>query len=246
MSVTAVVFDADETLVDLVPAVNGALAAALAEMRRLTPAAAELSVADLAADWEPVFAEMYAQPVVEIRRAALRRSLARVGLEAELGRIAELFFAARFALSRPFADALPALAALRRSYTLGLASNGNSRAARCGLAGQFTFEVYAHEDGLPKKPAAAFFAAVVAAAGCRPSSVVHVGDSWAHDIVGAHQAGLRTVWLNRSGRPRPAGPAPDAEIRSLTDLPAVLHTSVPAVCHEGRADLPGDAGEVAL
>lgn len=229
MKVAAVVFDADETLVDLVPAVNGALAAVLEEMRRLSPAAAALSVADLAADWEPVFAEMYARPVTEIRRAALHRSLARIALEAELDRIAELFFAKRFALSRPFADALPALAALRRSYTLGLASNGNSRAARCGLAGQFAFEVYAHEGGLPKKPAAAFFAAVVAAAGCPPSSVVHVGDSWSHDVVGARAAGLRTVWLNRSGRPRPAGPAPDAEIRSLADLPAVLRMSAPAV-----------------
>lgn len=220
--VTTVVFDADETLVDLSTAVQGALCAVLEEMRRLTPAAAELSVADLASDWPPVFAAMRAEPVTHIRRTALAQSLARVGLEDELDRIAELFFARRFALSRPFPDVRPALAALRRAYAVGFATNGNSRADRCGLTGEFAFEVYAHEDGLPKKPAPEFFAAVVYAAGCDPSSVMHVGDSWEHDVVGARAAGLRTAWLNRVGRARPPGPEPDIEVRTLADLPTVL------------------------
>jgi putative hydrolase of the HAD superfamily len=116
------------------------------------------------------------------------------------------------------------LAELRRSYRVGLASNGNSHAARCGLPGEFEFEVYAHRDGVPKKPAGGFFAAVLAEAGCAPSSVAHVGDSWEHDVVGARAAGLRAVWLNRAGHPRPAEGAADAEIRTLADLPAVLHT----------------------
>jgi putative hydrolase of the HAD superfamily len=220
--ITTVVFDADETLVDLSPAVAGALDAVLAEMRRLTPAAEALTVADLAEDWPLVFATMASAPTPDIRRAALARSLARVGLEPELERVAEIFFARRFALSRPFADALPALAALRAGYTVGFATNGNSRAERCGLAGEFAFELYAHEGGLPKKPAPEFFAAVVEAAGCAPAAVVHVGDSWAHDVCGARDAGLRAVWLNRTGAPRPPGPPPDGEVRSLADLPRML------------------------
>lgn len=220
--ITAVVFDADETLVDLSPAVTGALGAVLDEMRRLTPAAGALTLADLAEDWPAVFAAMAAAPTPDIRRAALARSLARVGLEAELDRMAEIFFDRRFALSRPFADVLPALAALRRDYTVGFATNGNSRAERCGLGGEFAFELYAHEGGLPKKPAAEFFAAVVEAAGCVPAAVVHVGDSWAHDVLAAREAGLRTVWLNRGGAARPTGPPPDGEVRSLADLPRTL------------------------
>jgi phosphoglycolate phosphatase-like HAD superfamily hydrolase len=78
-AVTTVVFDADETLVDLRPAVTGALGAVLAEMRRLAPAAEALTVDDLAEDWPPVFAAMRAAPTPDIRRAALARSLARVG-----------------------------------------------------------------------------------------------------------------------------------------------------------------------
>ncbi|MBE1486580.1 HAD family hydrolase [Plantactinospora soyae] len=219
---TTVVFDADETLIDLRPAVDAGLRVVLAEMRRLTPAADEVSFADIAGDWDAVYADLVDEPVMRIRRAALARSLARVGLTDELDRMAELFFARRFALSRPFDDALPMLGTLRRSYVLGFATNGNSRADRCGLAAEFSFEVYAHVRGVPKKPSPAFFAAVLAEAGVAPSSVVHVGDSPDKDVQAAQEAGLRGVWLNRDGLPRPPGLRPDAEVRSLAELPSVL------------------------
>ncbi|MEU1809361.1 HAD family hydrolase [Micromonospora aurantiaca (nom. illeg.)] len=218
----AVVFDADETLVDLRPAVTGALVAVLDEMRRRTPAAAAVALADLEGDWGAVFGALSAAPVQEIRRAALARSLARTGLEADLDEFAKLFFARRYALSRPFPDVLPALAALRPHHVLGFATNGNSRAERCGLAGQFAFEVYAHEGGLPKKPAPEFFAAVVAASGLPAAGIVHVGDSPEHDVAAAQRAGLRAVWLNRAGLPRPRGLEPDAEVSTLAGLSTVL------------------------
>jgi FMN hydrolase / 5-amino-6-(5-phospho-D-ribitylamino)uracil phosphatase len=224
---TTVVFDADETVIDLRPAVTGALAAVLDEMRRLSPAASAVTLADLESDWGAVFGGLASAPVVEIRRAALARSLARADLTSHLDRVAELFFAKRFALSGPFEDVLPALAALRPRYRLGLASNGNSRAERCGLPGAFAFEVYAHLDGVPKKPAPQFYSVVCAAAGAPPSSIVHVGDSAAHDVAGAQAAGLRAVWLNREGRPRPPGLRPDAEITTLAELPAALAALAP-------------------
>jgi FMN phosphatase YigB (HAD superfamily) len=70
---TTVVFDADETLIDLRPAVTGGLVAVLAEMRRLTAAAAEVTLADLESDWDTVFGAMAADPVMAIRRGALAR-----------------------------------------------------------------------------------------------------------------------------------------------------------------------------
>ncbi|MGC4895002.1 HAD family hydrolase [Micromonospora sp. DT31] len=219
---TAVVFDADETLVDLRPAVTGALVAVLEEMRRRTPTAAGVSLADLEGDWRAVFGALSAAPVQEIRRAALTRSLARAGLESDLDEFAVLFFARRYALSRPFPDVLPALAALRPHHLLGFATNGNSRAERCGLAGQFAFELYAHEGGLPKKPSPEFFAAVVAATGLPAARIVYVGDSPEHDVVAAQRAGLRAVWLNRNGLSRPQGLEPDVEVSTLAEVPAVL------------------------
>ncbi|MGW1059650.1 HAD family hydrolase [Micromonospora rubida] len=216
---THVVFDADETLIDLRPAVTGGLVAVLEEMRRLTPAAAGISLADLESDWHVVFGATSADPVMEIRRAALARSLARAGLAAHLDDVAAIFFARRFALTSPFPDVLPALAALRGRYTLGYATNGNSRAERCGLTGEFAFELYAHENGLPKKPAPEFYTAVAEAAGVPPERIVYVGDSPSHDVLGAQRAGLRAVWLNRLGLPRPPGVPADAEVSTLADLP---------------------------
>lgn len=177
MPITTVIFDADDTLLDLRPAVTGGLVAVLEEMRRLTPAAADLRLADLESDWGAVFGELTAEPVAEIRLAALARSLGRAGLVGEL---------------------------------------------RCGLAGEFAFEVYAHVDGVPKKPDPGFYAAVLTAAGSTAAGTVHVGDSLSHDVLGAQATGLPAVWLNRRGAPRPAGVRPEAEVRSLADLPLAM------------------------
>lgn len=219
---TTVVFDADETLLDLRPAMTGGLLAVLDEMRRLTPAAVAVSLADLETDWSVAFTANPTRSMPELRRLALARSVSRVGLDVHLDDLLALYFARRFALTRPFPDVLPALAALTENWAVGFATNGNSRAERCGLAGRFAFEVYAHENGLPKKPAPEFYAAVVQAAGVPAGQVVYVGDSIAHDVVGAQTAGLRAVWLNRDGRPCPPGVRPDAELSTLTDLPGVL------------------------
>ncbi|BCL14323.1 HAD family hydrolase [Micromonospora sagamiensis] len=220
--IRAVVFDADETLLDLRPAVTGGLLAVLEEMRRLTPAAGGVSLADLESDWGAVFRAQAADPVQEIRRVALARSLGRAGLAEHLESFATLFYTRRFALTRPYPDVLPALAELRPRFTLGYATNGNSRAGQCGLAGEFAFERYAHENGLPKKPAPEFFAEVAAAAGSHPTEVLYVGDSLALDVVAPQAVGMRAVWLNRAGTPRPDGVRPDAEITTLADLPAVV------------------------
>lgn len=217
-----VVFDADETLLDLRPAVTGGLLAVLDEMRRLTPAAATVSLADLESDWSVASSADSPRPTPQIRRVALARSLSRVGLDTHLDDLLALYFARRFALTRPFPDVLPTLAALAEDWVVGFATNGNSRAERCGLAGRFAFEVYAHDNGLPRKPAPEFYATVVQAAGVPAGQVVHVGDSIAHDVVGPQAAGLRGVWLNRDGRSCPPDVQPDAELSTLTDLPAVL------------------------
>ncbi len=219
--IRAVAFDADETLLDLRPAIEAALEVVRAEVRGIDPAA-ELSRDHLRDDWNSVFAEDPDAPVPHIRREALRRSLARFGLEHHLDTQVEAFFAARFRETRPFPDALAMLAELRSSYVLGYATNGNSIADRCGLGGEFAFELYAHQNGLPKKPSPAFFAAVLEAAGVDPHEVVYVGDNYRHDVEAPAAAGMRTVWVNRAGREVPGAVVPDAVIDRLAHLPEAL------------------------
>jgi HAD superfamily hydrolase (TIGR01549 family) len=219
-----IAFDVDGTLVDLLPAIHAGLAAALDELRAITPAATSLGAAHLQADCAAILARRRDAPVAEVRRAGLARTLAGLGVTDPhaLDRVAAAFFVARYAELRLYPDALPALAALRATHVLGVGSNGNSHARRCGLGEMLTFEVYAHVDGVPPKPNPGFFARLVAAAGADPGDIVYVGDSLDDDIVPAAAAGLRTVWLNRLGAPVPADLSCDAMISTLAELPATL------------------------
>jgi HAD superfamily hydrolase (TIGR01493 family) len=69
------------------------------------------------------------------------------------------------------------------------------------------------------KPDPLVFRRALQQLGLQPQEVLHVGDSDIDDVGGAKAAGLRVAWLNRNGRPRrPEVPAPDYEIRDLTEL----------------------------
>ncbi len=125
---------------------------------------------------------------------AVVRGLARAQLaEAMLGSL-------RFSA---YADAPPALAALRaRGLRLVVASNWDASLpavlADAGLAGALDGVLTSAAVGAPK-PAPAIFAAALALAGVAPEQAVHVGDSLAHDVVGARAAGVAPVLLRRGG-----------------------------------------------
>jgi HAD superfamily hydrolase (TIGR01549 family) len=53
------------------------------------------------------------------------------------------------------------------------------------------------------KPDPRIFAIALARAGRSARETVMVGDSWTNDVLGARAAGIRPVWFNRFGRPRP-------------------------------------------
>ncbi len=59
-------------------------------------------------------------------------------------------------------------------------------------------------------------------AGIDAADAVYVGDSLVDDVAGARAAGMRAVWVNRSGAANPTAIVPDAEVRSLLDIGDVL------------------------
>lgn len=213
--ISTVAFDADDTLVDI----HTAVIAGLTEVSAVTGISVDEFQRDAAAFW----AATPERAARQIRIAALAHTLARHGSAADLDAIVDTFFHHRYANSRPFPGAVETLTELRSAgYRLGYATNANSRAELCGLGGHFDFEIYALENGVPKKPHAEFFHAVLAAASAQPDELVYVGDSYAHDVVGAAAVGIRTVWLNRAGAPLPGGVQPDAVVADLTALAGVL------------------------
>ncbi|HUA72477.1 MAG TPA: HAD family hydrolase [Solirubrobacteraceae bacterium] len=70
------------------------------------------------------------------------------------------------------------------------------------------------------KPAPGHWRAFQESTGADPARHVHVAQSHFHDIVPAHELGIRTVWINRLGER--GEPAPTRELPDLRGLAVVL------------------------
>jgi HAD superfamily hydrolase (TIGR01509 family) len=91
------------------------------------------------------------------------------------------------------------------------------------------------------KPHPAIFTHVEESLGRRPDEILHVGDDWAADVVGAASAGWRVAYVrNRQvdtslpTSERGEGIEPDLELDDLADLPA--HLADPPPLHSRRGD----------
>ena len=74
-----------------------------------------------------------------------------------------------------------------------------------------------------RKPAPAIFEEALRRVGVTATQTLFVGDRPDIDVLGAHQVGMRTAWINPDAAPLPPGiPRPDVELRDLGDLRAVL------------------------
>jgi putative hydrolase of the HAD superfamily len=133
----------------------------------------------------------------------------------------EVFYRARNKVVL-YDDVLPALSALQRRCRLFAISNGNADLAAIGLQHFFERSLSARDAGV-LKPDPRIFRRLLDDAGLDAANVAHVGDDPDADVAGARGAGVRPVWLNRSGAPWPARcEAPELHIRSLVELDALL------------------------
>jgi 2-haloacid dehalogenase len=126
-----------------------------------------------------------------------------------------------------YPDAAPALEALRKAgLKTAILSNGTPRmlaqAVRSARLDGLLDQVLSVEEVGVYKPHPSVYRLAVDKLGLWPAELVFVSaNAW--DAHGAKQAGLRVAWCNRAGqaRERLVG-APDAELRSLAELPGLL------------------------
>jgi 2-haloacid dehalogenase len=127
-----------------------------------------------------------------------------------------------------FAEVPGALAEAReRGWQLAALSNTDRDLIEASLQAigvPFEQAIVASEVG-SYKPAPGHWRAFYASTGADPSRHVHVAQSHFHDIVPAHDLGIRTVWINRLAER--AEPAPTRELPDLTGLADVLDGLVP-------------------
>ncbi len=90
-----------------------------------------------------------------------------------------------------------------QKFMLGMVSNWDSRLLKLckglGLDRYFDFKVISAVFGAAK-PNPKIFEEALRKANVQASAAVHVGDSLEDDVRGAHLAGIRAIWIDRSNR----------------------------------------------
>lgn len=125
---------------------------------------------------------------------------------------------------RPRGDIPALLSQLHaRGLQLAMLSNWDARLHRVIAAlgwRQWLSHVFISSELGAEKPDRMVFDHAAAALGCAPAEILHVGDSWDHDVAGALGAGWQAAWLDRK-HPAPADPRV-LHLRSLEELPGRL------------------------
>lgn len=226
-AIKAVLFDLDDTLWPIVPAIDRAERILHDWLERHAPAVArEVTIAGMRARRQALMASdpIYQIDLRKLRAAVLHEAFVAHGEDpAGVEHAMAVFSRARNEVEL-FPDVLPALDRLRDRYALGSVSNGVADLQSIGLAHLFEVSVAAHQLGCAK-PDPAIFLRACAALKVAPEHALYVGDDPLLDVQGAQGAGLRAVWLERGlrpGRVLPGHVEPDAVCRDLHELLAWL------------------------
>ena len=228
--IQVVTFDADGTIWDFQKTMRDELAVSLRALRQMYPdEAADLTVEEMITHRDEAAEAFRGQSMTMegLRFAAFVRTLDAIGVRDEslARKMAREYLERRFAQAKVFDDAIPALDALKDHFRLGLLTNGNSYPEKLGLADRFAFSVVAQDHGV-WKPDSAFYDLVVQCAGVPTGSILHIGDSVANDVRPARRAGMKAVWLNRTGENSFFVRQSYATLYSLAELPAFLGLDV--------------------
>jgi putative hydrolase of the HAD superfamily len=163
------------------------------------------------------------------RKEAWTRGLKAEGIDdPALGeRLAERFPKERRARPLVYEETFEVLDSLKGKYKLLLLTNGAPDLQKEKIAGfpelasYFDHIVISGEFG-EGKPANSIFRHAAGFLEIEPSEGLMVGDKLTTDILGSNRIGMRNVWINRHGYTRTSEIMPTYEIKSLTELQAVI------------------------
>lgn len=157
-----------------------------------------------------------------LRIESLKALSAEMSLESDwVPQAFDVFYEARQQVTL-FEDVPPVLDSLQKDYRMIALTNGNANIEKAGVAHWFEFSLSAAEVG-HQKPHVRFFETAVNKAGLNTEEIVHIGDDPYRDISGAVDAGVRSIWLNRTGQVWQQDEyQADRQITSLNELPEIL------------------------
>jgi HAD superfamily hydrolase (TIGR01549 family) len=218
----AVLFDLDDTLWPIGPVIAQAEVVLYDWLKENTPEVARQFTIETLREHRMALLEQEPRLRLDLgalRRAGLAHAFELAGADpARLDSAMLHYTAARNAVTL-YDDVLPGLMRLQDKVLVGSISNGNANLEVIGLAHHFKVSLAAATFG-HAKPEAAIFHAACEALGVAPSEAIYVGDDLQLDVVGAQNAGLRAVWMNRqaSAAHLEQGVHPDAVCTSFAEL----------------------------
>jgi len=130
----------------------------------------------------------------------------------------------------PEEDAIPTLKTLKeRGFHLGLISNAaddentQTLVDKGGFRPYLEFILSSAAFG-KRKPHPAIFQAALDHFGVKANQAVMVGDLMETDILGAHQTGMRSIWITRRVNKKESGIRlePDAVVSTLREIPGLI------------------------
>lgn len=225
----AVLFDLDDTLFDHRRSARAALQAVHRDH------AAAVDFAELERHHAVYLEEMHVEVLAgrigldDARRERFRKVFLALGVRldpAHVNAVATAYRSGYMTSRRALDGAAALLAALQPRARIVIVTNNlldeqQDKLAFCGLA-PLVDVLVASEDVGVSKPDPGIFRIALERGGVAADEAVMVGDSWVNDIAGARTAGIRGVWFNPDGRPKPAEPADVMEIRALEPADAIV------------------------
>jgi putative hydrolase of the HAD superfamily len=231
--VKAVFFDLDDTLCQYWEAARAALHIAFAkegpegftaeEMVNLWAVAFRKFIKEVT---HPDWYSQYLKNGEVTRTEAMRRALAEANIvdEDRAVRLSRTYMEERNSRLRLFDDSIEVLHLLKERYPLGLITNGPADVQRqeiktLSIEGYFQAILIEGEMG-EGKPKLSVFRRAEGMLRSSPWETLFVGNSYAHDIRPAIEAGWRTAWIRRpTDVPPSAGPGGSAVELKPDDAP---------------------------
>ncbi len=107
---------------------------------------------------------------------------------------------------------------LHKNYNIGIITNNliseqQEKLEYLGFGNYIDIMLTSEEAGIAK-PEKEIFNLALGKLNAKPDETIMIGDSWVHDIEGAHNAGIKCIWLNHTKINCP-DPSIAIEIRSL-------------------------------
>lgn len=248
MTIKAITFDLDDTLWPVMPTLKRAEIETYQWLCDNAPAITEqYSLMDIAEYRLKLFKDNtdFKHQISKVRIATIRQLALSSGLaEPVATELAEQSFQIHYQLRQQvncYDGAEELLEELSKNYLLGAISNGNADVYKTSIGQYFKFAVSAEQVNASKPDRIIFDLALshienALGESINAKQILHVGDDFHCDVIGAKQADFKAVWLdhqegNKQTERKTAstlaeGIRADAIINSIQELPAAL-----ALCH---------------